>query len=226
MRKRLAELPSPAMTVAFLALLAALTGTAVALPGNNTVTSGDIVNGQVKTHDIRNGTVRGRDIRNGTVTGRDVSERSLGTVPSARNAGFANVAGAAGRANSAATADTVRTSGVVTASDGATDVLVVQARGWRVELDCDLAGIGAILVLENTGAGNDSFVTDDEDFTDVDQGGEVEILSEIAADNPEGAGWQAIGGNRTLTTGNGAVLNQPATGFGGADCVGASTLIG
>ena len=39
------HMPSPAMAVAFGALLAALSGTAVALPGTGTVDSGDIRKG-------------------------------------------------------------------------------------------------------------------------------------------------------------------------------------
>jgi len=44
--------PSPAMVVALVALFAALTGTAAALHGHNSVKSDDIKNGQVKTKDL------------------------------------------------------------------------------------------------------------------------------------------------------------------------------
>jgi hypothetical protein len=44
--------PSPAMVVALIALFAALTGTAAALHGRNSVASNDIKNGQVKTPDL------------------------------------------------------------------------------------------------------------------------------------------------------------------------------
>lgn len=44
--------PSPAMVVALVALFAALTGTAAALHGHNSVKSDDIKNGQVKTQDL------------------------------------------------------------------------------------------------------------------------------------------------------------------------------
>jgi hypothetical protein len=54
---RLRRLPSPAMVVAVIALVAALTGAAVALPGRNSVTS----------NDIKPKTVRGSDIRPGAV---------------------------------------------------------------------------------------------------------------------------------------------------------------
>ena len=113
MRKRLPRIPSPAMGIAFVALLAALRGTAVALPGSNTVTSGDIRNGAVRTQDIRNSTVRGRDVRSNTLTGSDVNENSLTKVP---RAGIADLAGAASLAKrwvSAASVDKLIVSGRV-----------------------------------------------------------------------------------------------------------------
>jgi hypothetical protein len=69
--------PSPAMAVAFVALLAALSGTANALQGKNTVDSGDIKNGVVKSEDIKNGGVASKDIKNGAVTSDDVKNGSL-----------------------------------------------------------------------------------------------------------------------------------------------------
>ena len=47
------KLPSPAMVVAIVALVFALAGAAVALPGRNSVTSNDIKPGNVKNTDIR-----------------------------------------------------------------------------------------------------------------------------------------------------------------------------
>jgi hypothetical protein len=60
--------PSPAMAVAFVALLAALSGTAVALPGTKTVDSGDLKRGAVKSSNIAQGAVTGAKLRNGAVT--------------------------------------------------------------------------------------------------------------------------------------------------------------
>ena len=54
---RLKRLPSPALVVAVVALVAALGGAAVALPGRNSVTSNDIKPKNVKTNDIRPGAV-------------------------------------------------------------------------------------------------------------------------------------------------------------------------
>jgi hypothetical protein len=106
------RVPSPAMAVAFVALLAALSGTAIALPGRNTVDSGDLKRGAVKTSDIargavtnskvRNRTLTGAKLRNGTITGGKVSadtltganinESTLGQVPSANTANTATTA--------------------------------------------------------------------------------------------------------------------------------------
>jgi hypothetical protein len=94
--------PSPAMAIAFIALLAALSGTAVALPGKNTVDSGDIKNNSVRSKDLRNNNVatkdvknnnlRSADIRNNSLTGTDINEGSLGQVPSANTANNATSA--------------------------------------------------------------------------------------------------------------------------------------
>jgi len=131
--------PSPAMAVAFIALLAALSGTAVALPGRNTVDSGDIKRGAVKRSDIGrnavnglkvgNGTLRGADVRNDSLTGDDVNESTFGQVPSANTANTANSANTAGNAQQLGgvpaanykTADAVLQSGVTqTGAFGAT----------------------------------------------------------------------------------------------------------
>jgi hypothetical protein len=113
MRRFFVRRPSPATAVAFVALLAALSGTAIALPGTNTVDSGDIINGQVKKKDIRknavtgkkvkNGSLGGADVKNDSLKGADINESTLSQVPSANSA---NTAGTANTANSAATAGT------------------------------------------------------------------------------------------------------------------------
>lgn len=45
--------PSPALLVAVIALVAALGGSAIALPGQNKVNSGDVKNGSIKSADLR-----------------------------------------------------------------------------------------------------------------------------------------------------------------------------
>jgi hypothetical protein len=141
MKKRLAKLPSPAMAVAFVALLAALTGTAVALPGSNSVTGGDIRNGAVTTSDIRNSTVRGRDVRNNTLTGSDVNENGLGTVPranAANSAGFATAAALAGSANNAGAVDGQSIAKINYNADANTpDQTILNFGGLVLSANCD-----------------------------------------------------------------------------------------
>ena len=70
LRKRSARLPSPALVVALLALLAALggTGTAAVL---------------VTSADIKNSTIQGIDVKQDALTGGDVKEATLARVPNA-----------------------------------------------------------------------------------------------------------------------------------------------
>jgi hypothetical protein len=66
--------------------LFAVAGTASALPGRNTVDSGDIKNKQVKRADIAPNAVNGSRVANGAIGGADVNEGSLGQVPRAASA--------------------------------------------------------------------------------------------------------------------------------------------
>jgi hypothetical protein len=128
--------PSPAMAVAFIALLAALSGTAVALPGKNTVDSGDlkknsvtspdIAKGAVKTADIARNAVTGAKVRNNSLSGNDVNESTLGKVPSATNADNAANAANAANAVNAANANRAATAGAV---DGRTPFLIKLGAG-------------------------------------------------------------------------------------------------
>jgi hypothetical protein len=109
------------MGVAFLALVLAVSGTAVALPGKNLITSDDLKKGAVKGPDIGRGAVSATKLRNGAVsnaklangavgtgklandavTGEKVNEGTLGQVPSAASATTANSANTATTAGSA-----------------------------------------------------------------------------------------------------------------------------
>lgn len=63
--------------VAYLALFVAMSGTATALEGKNTVFSDDIVNGQVRTVDLADEAVGTRKIKDGHVTNPDLAEDSV-----------------------------------------------------------------------------------------------------------------------------------------------------
>ena len=69
---------APALVVAIVALFAALSGAAVALPGQSTVTSGDIVNETIKSVDLKDGkAVAGADVEDETLTTSDVAPDTL-----------------------------------------------------------------------------------------------------------------------------------------------------
>ena len=73
MRRRL-RLPSPAMAVALVALVAALGGTSYAAI---TVTSSNVRNNSLTGTDIRNSSITGADVRNRTLTANDFREGAL-----------------------------------------------------------------------------------------------------------------------------------------------------
>jgi hypothetical protein len=90
-------------------------GLAQALPGKNSVDSGDIEKGQVKSADVRNNGVKGIDLRDEGVTGRDVAEGTLGAVPAALNAQRADMAQ---HADSAQTAEQATNADQLDGRDG------------------------------------------------------------------------------------------------------------
>jgi hypothetical protein len=105
--RRILRRPSPAMAVAFIALVLALTGTATALRGSNNVFRDDIARNAVGKSEIRSNAVGRSEAANnsigkaearrnsigqselieGAVTGAQVLESSLGTVPNAAQLG-------------------------------------------------------------------------------------------------------------------------------------------
>ena len=72
--------------IGYVALFIALAGGAYALPGRNSVGSGDIRNNQVRSVDIRNEQIRTADIRNNNVLGRDLRTGAVGTEDIGDNA--------------------------------------------------------------------------------------------------------------------------------------------
>lgn len=78
MLARFKRLPSPALVLAFVALVAALgTGSAFALKGKNTVDAGDIKNNAVRSAEVKNNSLTSADIRNNSLTGADINEATL-----------------------------------------------------------------------------------------------------------------------------------------------------
>ena len=155
--------PSPAMGVAFLALVLAVSGTAVALPGKNRVTSDDLKRGSVKNSDIGRGAVSPSKLRNGAVTnpklgneavstakirndavtGEKVNEGTLGQVPSAASATNANTVGG------------LAPSGVVRSAFAGDDSLALSGVTSGTALTTTIEAPGAGFLLIN--AGTDAF---------------------------------------------------------------------
>jgi hypothetical protein len=88
--------PSPAMIVAIIALVAALSGTAYAALGKNSVGSRQLKAQAVTTGKIANNAVNSAKVAKGSLTGADINVGALGTVPtaaSAASAGNSNTVG-------------------------------------------------------------------------------------------------------------------------------------
>jgi hypothetical protein len=82
MRSLIRKRPSPAFVLSCLAFFAALSSSAVALQGSNTVSSDDIKAKAVKRSDIANNAVNGIKVADDSLTGLDVDESTLvGSFP-------------------------------------------------------------------------------------------------------------------------------------------------
>ena len=72
---------APAIVIAIVALFAAISGTAAALPGTQTVNSGDIKNNNVKSIDLKDGkAVAGADVIDASLTGTDVQDETIASA--------------------------------------------------------------------------------------------------------------------------------------------------
>jgi hypothetical protein len=77
---------SPGVVLGAIALIVALSGTSIALPGTNSVDSGDIKRNAVRTSDIRNGAVSTGKLRNNAVTSPKIADNAVGPGEIADNA--------------------------------------------------------------------------------------------------------------------------------------------
>lgn len=70
--------PSPAMVVAMIALFVAISGTALGLPGKNTVNSGDVKDETLKSRDLKNdAAVQSSDVIDGSLQTEDYGLESV-----------------------------------------------------------------------------------------------------------------------------------------------------
>jgi hypothetical protein len=83
--------PSPALFVSVIALVAALVGTASALPGSNTVSKNDLKKSAVGGSEIAKNAVKSADVKDGKLKGRDLAEGSVGAAELADSEPFHRV---------------------------------------------------------------------------------------------------------------------------------------
>jgi hypothetical protein len=86
MKGLLARRPSPAMVVALIALICALTGTAWAALGKNSVGTKQLKSNAVTTAKIKKEAVTSKKVKKHSLTGKNIDLAKLGTVPSATTA--------------------------------------------------------------------------------------------------------------------------------------------
>src|ERR1700710_1588746 len=94
--KKTISAPSPALVIALIALVCALTGTAWAALGKNSVGSRQLKAKAVTTGKIANGAVNGAKVANGSLSGADINVDALGVVPKAASADSATNAATVG----------------------------------------------------------------------------------------------------------------------------------
>jgi hypothetical protein len=135
---------SSAHVIAFVALVLAVTGTSVALPGQNSVDTGDIKANAVTSSDIRQKTIKGGDVGNNALGANQIKESSLAEVPtaaSASNVHWAVVSNPPGASNAT----------LVRSSQPAPTV--TEAAGVIVAFSQDVTGCTWLATRGATGAG-------------------------------------------------------------------------
>ncbi len=104
--------PSPALVIAVIALICALSGTAWAALGKNSVGSRQLKAKAVTTGKIANGAVNAAKVANGSLSGADINVAALGTVPKAASADSAGNANTVGGHSAACPGGTVLIRGI------------------------------------------------------------------------------------------------------------------
>jgi hypothetical protein len=78
--------PQPALIVAIIALVAAMAGTATALPGRNTIDRNDVAKNAIRSKAIKNGQVTSADLRDGAVRSAEIADGTIGGADLAKGA--------------------------------------------------------------------------------------------------------------------------------------------
>lgn len=69
--------PSPALVVATIALIAAMSGAAIALPGKNSVKSNDIAKNSVKSKQIKKNAIKSKHVKDGAIGGAEIADGAV-----------------------------------------------------------------------------------------------------------------------------------------------------
>jgi len=168
--------PSPALVVAVIALVAALSGTAFAALGKNSVGSRQLKAKSVTGGKIANNAVTGAKVANGSLSGSDINIAALGTVPSAGSAANAANADTVGGHSASCPSGTVLIRGICFDA-GASDVVsgvqaaadACAAKGGYLPTPLQLYSTRNVINL-GTGVGNDKRFTDSI-YSNPDTGG-------------------------------------------------------
>lgn len=138
--------PSPAFVLAFVALLVALTGSAVAgVPAR--------IARAISGSSIKNHSIRGYKLRDNTLTGRQIVESKLGVVPRAHHAGAATTAGTAFNSGSVGGVHVHRI--IYAPGRGTNPATILSVQGMNIIASCSGAGV---VGLRATSGVNDSDV--------------------------------------------------------------------
>ena len=134
--------PSPAMVVAFVALSAALAGTATALPGSRTVRADDLATGSVGKRAIRTNGVGKAEIRSNAV-GRSELRDGAVTPP--------KIAGTVPTANGLEKWGVVNSNGSFERGAGVTSTSRTGAGQYQVVFSADVSDCGYVATLGRNG---------------------------------------------------------------------------
>ncbi len=159
--------PSPAMIVALIALVAALTGTAWAAVGKNSVGTRQLKAKAVTNGKIADNAITGNKVADGSLSGADINMAVLGTVPSAQRADSAGNADTVGGRTASCPSGTTLIRGVCfdAASNAAVNGVTLAAdacaaKGGYLPTPMEIYSTRNILNL-GTGIGDDHQYTDE-----------------------------------------------------------------
>jgi hypothetical protein len=160
--------PSPAMIVAVIALIAAVSGSAYAALSKNSV----------GTKQLKKGAVNTSDIKNNAVTGKKANESSFGQVPSAKSADTSTSANSANIANSANSFGGMTAHNVdpfTLGNEGSQSLGTFGPFTLTATCAINQAGEDLARIVITTSENNSAFIGEAED-ADFDAGDEVEFV--------------------------------------------------